>query len=52
MSLSLQSFHIPKREVWGYVKKREAYEALKNRKRKEKKENETHEGSKVLKRKK
>ena len=47
MSLSLQSFHMPKR-VWGYTEKRETYEALKIAKEKKKK-NETHEGSKVLK---
>ena len=47
MSLSLQSFHMPKR-VWGYTEKRETYEALKIAKEKKKK-NGTHEGSKVLK---
>ena len=36
MSLSLQSFHMPKR-VWGYTeKKRETYEALKIAKKEEK----------------
>jgi hypothetical protein len=40
-------FICQKKEVWGYAKKRETYEALKIAKEKKKK-NGTHEGSKVL----
>jgi hypothetical protein len=38
---------MPKKEVWGYAKKRETHEALKIAKEKK---NGTHESSKVLKR--
>ena len=47
MSLSLQSFYMPKKEVWGYAKKKRDTWSSQNSKRKEK--NGTHEGSKVLK---
>ena len=47
----LSKVFICQKEVWGYAKKREIYEALKIAKGKKKK-NGTHEGSKVLKEKK